>query len=60
MLEVEGNASKKNGDHTVGFLFHHNATAHRSVLVKDVLAKNIARHALYSLGPASSDFYMFR
>jgi transposase len=35
----EGNAPK-NGEPTVGFLFYDNAPAHRSVLVKDFLAKN--------------------
>jgi hypothetical protein len=42
------------------FLLHDNAPAHRSVLVKDFLAKNkmtISEHPPHSL--ATADFYLF-
>jgi hypothetical protein len=43
-------------------LLHDNAPAHRSVLVKDVLAKNIVttlQHPSYSHGLAPVEFYLF-
>jgi len=44
------------------FLLHDNAPAHRSVLVKDFLAKNkvtISEHPPHSPGLATADFYLF-
>jgi hypothetical protein len=44
------------------FLLHDNAPAHRSVLVKDFLAKNNVKtlqHTPYSLNLAPADFYLF-
>jgi len=40
------------------FLRHDNAPAHRSVLVKDLLAKNVTilEHPTYSPGMAAADF----
>jgi len=60
-MQSEGNAPK-NGEPTVGFSFTTLPAAHRSVLVKDVLAKSnvtTLEHPPYSadLGPA--DIYLF-
>jgi len=44
------------------FLLHHNAPAHRSVLLKDFLAKNnvtTLEHPPYSPDLAPADFYLF-
>ena len=44
------------------FPLYDNAPAHRSVLVKDFLAKNnvtTLEHPLYSSDPAAVDFYLF-
>jgi transposase len=44
------------------FLHHDNAPAHRSVLVKDFLAKNSVttlEHSPYSPGLAAADVYLF-
>ena len=44
------------------FLLHNNAPAHRSVLVKDFLAKNSVitlEHPPYSPELAPTDFYLF-
>jgi histone-lysine N-methyltransferase SETMAR len=44
------------------FLLHDNAPAHRSVLVKDFIAKNIVttlEHPPYSPDMAAADFYLF-
>jgi hypothetical protein len=44
------------------FLLHDNAPTHRSVLVKDFLAKNNVKtlpHTPYSLNLAPADFYLF-
>jgi hypothetical protein len=45
-----------------GFILHDNTPAHRSVLVKDFLAKNIVttlEHPSYSPDLAQADFYLF-
>ena len=45
------------------FLLHHNAPAHRSVLVRDFLAKNnvtTLEHPPYARDLASADCYLFR
>jgi len=44
------------------FLFHDNAPAHRSILVKDFVAKNnvtTLEHPPYSPDLEPSDFYLF-
>jgi histone-lysine N-methyltransferase SETMAR len=46
----------------IWFLLHDNAPAHRSVLVKDFLAKNYVtklEHPPYSPDLAPADFYLF-
>ena len=43
------------------FLLHNNAPAHRSILVKNFLAKNSVttlQHLTYSPGPAPANFYL--
>jgi transposase len=57
----EGNDPKKRITNS-WFLLHNNAPAHRSVLVKNFLAKNIVttlEHPPYSPDPATADFYLF-
>jgi hypothetical protein len=49
----------KIGEPTFGFILHDNAPTHRSVLVKDFVAKNnvtTLEHPTYSLDLAAADF----
>jgi transposase len=59
-MRSEGNASKT--VEPTGHLFHDNAPAHRSVLVKNFMAKNnttTLEHPLYSPDLVPADFYLF-
>jgi hypothetical protein len=60
-MRTEGNASQKQRIN-IWFLFHDNAPAHRSVVVKDFFAKNnvtTLKHPKHSPDPAPADFYRF-
>jgi len=60
-MQPEANVPKKWGTNSC-FLLHDNAPAHRSVLVKDFLAKysvTTLEHSPYFPDMAEVDFYMF-
>jgi hypothetical protein len=60
-MRSEGNVPKYGGKNS-WFLRHDNVPAHRSVLVKDFLAKNnvtTLEHLTFSPDLASADFYPF-
>jgi hypothetical protein len=57
-MQSDGNATKKRRT-ICRFLFHDNAPAHRSVLVKDFLAKKNVATLGHPPTLAAADFYVF-